>query len=178
MLVGLSRKTMLGALTGRPVDEREFAGVAAHLLALPAVRASCAYMMWWPCAMRWPFGMQWKEIQGWARKYFGTDGVRGRVGESPITPEFVMRLGYAAGKVLAADRGSLPPNQHPTVLIGKDTRISGYMLEAALQAGLMAAGVNVLTDRADADAGGGLPDAGIASAGGSGDFGLAQSVRG
>ncbi len=79
-----------------------------------------------------------------ARKYFGTDGVRGRVGESPITPEFVMHLGYAAGQVLVADRGSLPPNQHPTVLIGKDTRISGYMLEAALEAGFTAAGVNVL----------------------------------
>ena len=78
------------------------------------------------------------------RKYFGTDGVRGRVGEAPITPEFVMRLGYAAGQVLVADRGSLPPDQHPTVLIGKDTRISGYMLEAALEAGFTAAGVNVL----------------------------------
>jgi phosphoglucosamine mutase len=78
------------------------------------------------------------------RKYFGTDGVRGRVGTSPITPEFVMHLGYAAGQVLVADRGSLPPNQHPTVLIGKDTRISGYMLEAALEAGFTAAGVNVL----------------------------------
>ena len=79
-----------------------------------------------------------------ARKYFGTDGVRGRVGESPITPEFVMHLGYAAGLVLVADRGSLPEGQHPTVLIGKDTRISGYMLEAALEAGFTAAGVNVL----------------------------------
>ena len=78
-----------------------------------------------------------------ARKYFGTDGVRGRVGESPITPEFVMHLGYAAGQVLVADRGSLPEGQHPTVLIGKDTRISGYMLEAALEAGFTAAGVNV-----------------------------------
>ena len=78
-----------------------------------------------------------------ARKYFGTDGIRGRVGESPITPEFVMHLGYAAGQVLVADRGSLPEGQHPTVLIGKDTRISGYMLEAALEAGFTAAGVNV-----------------------------------
>ena len=78
------------------------------------------------------------------RKYFGTDGVRGKVGEAPITPEFVMRLGYAAGKVLVSDRGSLPANEHPTVLIGKDTRISGYMLEAALEAGFTAAGVNVL----------------------------------
>jgi phosphoglucosamine mutase len=79
-----------------------------------------------------------------ARKYFGTDGVRGRVGVTPITPEFVMRLGYAAGLVLVADRGRLPTGQHPTVLIGKDTRISGYMLEAALEAGFTAAGVNVL----------------------------------
>lgn len=78
------------------------------------------------------------------RRYFGTDGVRGRVGESPITPEFVMHLGYAAGQVLVADRGTLPPGQHPTVLIGKDTRISGYMLEAAMEAGFTAAGVNVL----------------------------------
>jgi phosphoglucosamine mutase len=78
------------------------------------------------------------------RKYFGTDGVRGKVGETPITPEFVMRLGYAAGQVLVADRGSLWADQHPTILIGKDTRISGYMLEAALEAGFTAAGVNVL----------------------------------
>jgi phosphoglucosamine mutase len=77
-----------------------------------------------------------------SRKYFGTDGVRGRVGESPITPDFVMRLGYAAGKVLAAER-DLPDGEHASVLIGKDTRISGYMLESALQAGLSAAGVDI-----------------------------------
>ncbi len=74
-----------------------------------------------------------------SRKYFGTDGVRGRVGEYPITPQFVMQLGYAAGKVLAKAQYT----EHPTVLIGKDTRISGYMLESALQAGLIAAGVDV-----------------------------------
>lgn len=74
-----------------------------------------------------------------SRKYFGTDGVRGRVGEYPITPQFVMQLGYAAGKVLAKAQFT----EHPTVLIGKDTRISGYMLESALQAGLIAAGVDV-----------------------------------
>jgi phosphoglucosamine mutase len=94
------------------------------------------------------------------RKYFGTDGVRGRVGEAPITPDFVMRLGYAAGKVLvhegavgaanaagftsSAGGGSGRGPARPTVLIGKDTRISGYMLEAALQAGFTAAGVDVL----------------------------------
>ncbi|MEO8156796.1 MAG: phosphoglucosamine mutase [Betaproteobacteria bacterium] len=75
------------------------------------------------------------------RRYFGTDGVRGRVGEAPITPDFVMRLGYAAGKVLAAGQ-ALPSGDHAAVLIGKDTRISGYMLESALQAGLSAAGVD------------------------------------
>jgi phosphoglucosamine mutase len=75
------------------------------------------------------------------RKYFGTDGVRGKVGEVPITPELVMRLGYAAGKVLAGHHKSA---EHPTVLIGKDTRVSGYMLESALQAGLSAAGVDIV----------------------------------
>ncbi len=79
-----------------------------------------------------------------SRKYFGTDGIRGRVGKAPITPDFVMRLGYAAGRVLAGMDSHLAPGAHPTVLIGKDTRISGYMLESALQAGLCAAGVNVL----------------------------------
>src|SRR5712671_7273141 len=71
------------------------------------------------------------------RRYFGTDGVRGTIGETPMTPEFVMRLGYAAGKVLAGKEG------HPAVLIGKDTRISGYMVESALEAGFSAAGVDV-----------------------------------
>ncbi len=71
-----------------------------------------------------------------SRKYFGTDGIRGEIGQAPMTPDFVLKLGWAAGKVLAA-QGS------PLVVIGKDTRISGYMLESALQAGLVAAGVNI-----------------------------------
>ncbi len=70
------------------------------------------------------------------RKYFGTDGVRGRIGEGHITPEFVLKLGWAAGRVLGAGAGS-------KVLIGKDTRISGYLFESALEAGLVAAGVNI-----------------------------------
>lgn len=69
-------------------------------------------------------------------KYFGTDGIRGHVGESPITPDFVLKLGWAAGKVFAAQGNT-------KVLIGKDTRISGYMLESALEAGFASAGVNV-----------------------------------
>jgi phosphoglucosamine mutase len=76
-----------------------------------------------------------------SKKYFGTDGVRGRVGEYPITPQFVMHLGYAAGKVLAGMGES--HGERTGVLIGKDTRISGYMLESALQAGLIAAGIDV-----------------------------------
>lgn len=69
--------------------------------------------------------------------------MRGRVGVAPITPDFVMRLGYAAGKTLVA-REKLAVGQHPAVLIGKDTRVSGYMLEAALEAGFAAAGVDVI----------------------------------
>lgn len=77
-----------------------------------------------------------------SRKYFGTDGVRGRVGQYPITPDFVMKLGYSAGKVLVG-QVSMPAGERPAVLIGKDTRLSGYMLEAALEAGFAAAGVDV-----------------------------------
>ena len=73
-----------------------------------------------------------------SRKYFGTDGVRGTVGQNPMTPDFVLRIGYAAGKVLSGQ------SKNPSVLIGKDTRISGYMIEAALEAGFSAAGVDVL----------------------------------
>ena len=73
-----------------------------------------------------------------ARQYFGTDGIRGRVGQSPITPDFVLRLAHAVGRVLKASEA------HPLVLIGKDTRISGYMLESALESGFNSAGVDVL----------------------------------
>jgi phosphoglucosamine mutase len=79
-----------------------------------------------------------------ARRFFGTDGIRGKVGEAPITPDFVLRLGYAAGKVLAGGGRLANSGQRPTVLIGKDTRVSGYMLEAALEAGFSAAGVDVM----------------------------------
>lgn len=76
------------------------------------------------------------------RKYFGTDGIRGRVGEAPMTPDFVLRLGWAAGRVLAAHEHA-KEGDRPLVLIGKDTRVSGYMFESALEAGLSAAGVDV-----------------------------------
>ena len=74
-----------------------------------------------------------------ARTFFGTDGVRGRVGSAPIVPEFGLRLGHAAGRVLRAQGGG-----RPTVLIGKDTRVSGYMLEASLECGFAAAGCDVV----------------------------------
>jgi len=81
------------------------------------------------------------------RKYFGTDGIRGLVGEPPITPDFMVRLGFAAGEVLVR-HAKLHRNEkagvRPAVLIGKDTRISGYMLEASLEAGFAAAGVDVM----------------------------------
>ena len=83
------------------------------------------------------------------RQFFGTDGIRGTVGQSPITPDFMLRLGHAVGRVLRRS------SARPTVLIGKDTRISGYMIESALEAGLASAGVDtVLT--------GPLPTPGVA----------------
>lgn len=72
-----------------------------------------------------------------SKQYFGTDGIRGQVGKFPITPDFMLKLGWAAGKVFARDGRC-------KILIGKDTRISGYMFESALEAGLSAAGVDVL----------------------------------
>nr|WP_298250632.1 phosphoglucosamine mutase [uncultured Halomonas sp.] len=74
-----------------------------------------------------------------ARRYFGTDGIRGTVGEAPITADFMLKLGWATGRVLAARN----PRRRCRVLVGKDTRISGYMFESALEAGLSAAGVDV-----------------------------------
>ncbi len=73
-----------------------------------------------------------------AKQYFGTDGIRGRVGNAPITPDFMLRLGWACGRVFAEQSAG-----RPSVIIGKDTRVSGYMFESALEAGLVAAGVDV-----------------------------------
>ena len=72
----------------------------------------------------------------YTKRIFGTDGVRGRVGETPITPEMILKLGWAAGRVLGGKMGG-------KIVIGKDTRVSGYMLESALEAGLSAAGMNI-----------------------------------
>src|SRR6188474_919664 len=93
--------------------------------------------MWPQRSTRFGWPRRWsREKQSMGRKYFGTDGVRGRVGESPMTVDFALRLASAAARVLAPNGG--------TVLIGKDTRLSGYMFEAALEAGFVAAGVNVM----------------------------------
>ncbi|MEM0953632.1 MAG: phosphoglucosamine mutase [Pseudomonadota bacterium] len=73
------------------------------------------------------------------KRHFGTDGIRGRVGETPITPDFMLKLGWACGKVFSAGQG----DRRSTVIIGKDTRVSGYMFESALEAGLVAAGADV-----------------------------------
>ena len=75
------------------------------------------------------------------KQYFGTDGIRGEVGNFPILPDFMIRLGYAAGIVLTRQA---KPGERCTVLIGKDTRVSGYLLESALEAGFVSAGVDVL----------------------------------
>lgn len=73
--------------------------------------------------------------------YFGTDGIRGEFGQFPITPDFILKLGYVTGQVLI--ERNVHANRRPSVLIGKDTRLSGYVIEAALQAGFNAAGVDV-----------------------------------
>ena len=109
------------------------------------------------------------------RRYFGTDGIRGRVGEAPITPELVLKLGWAAGLVLAADTAR--DGVRPAVLIGKDTRISGYLLEAALESGLSAAGVDVYLSGPAAHAGGRVPHASAAPFRRHRDQRIAQSFR-
>ena len=76
------------------------------------------------------------------KRYFGTDGIRGKVGEHPITAEFMLKLGWAAGKALSSQSCN-------KILIGKDTRISGYMFESALEAGLSAAGLNIAQQPTD-----------------------------
>src|SRR5476649_936696 len=85
--------------------------------------------------IQWLVPTKMTDLTSKQRRYFGTDGIRGRVGVWPITPDFVLKLGWAVGKVLARQGSG-------RVLIGKDTRISGYMFESALEAGLSAAGVN------------------------------------
>ncbi len=165
----------MAGITGKPVEQR-LAGSLALALAAAAhgaqivrvhdVAETVDALKVWHAATQ----LSQTSKEKMTRKYFGTDGVRGLVGVAPITPDFVMRLGYAAGKVLAQAESA---NARPTVLIGKDTRISGYMLEAALEAGFGRGRRRCDAGRSDADAGRGLSDARAAPVGRRGDFGFA-----
>ena len=142
LLVGLSRKSMFKMLLNADLDQRLPGSLSAAVLAVAnGARIIRSHDVWqtvhavdtaWAVASPWPRG----ERAMTGRRYFGTDGIRGRVGQAPISADFMLNLGRAAGTVLS--------RQHDgTVLIGKDTRISGYMFESVLEAGLVAAGVNV-----------------------------------
>jgi phosphoglucosamine mutase len=145
VVFGASRKSMLGAVTGRSVDQRLAGSIAA---ALAGVAHGAEVLRVHDVGETRDALIIWQSVKDAGntcmsqRKYFGTDGVRGEVGGDVINAAFALRLGYAAGKVLAKEHATR--RGKPTVLIGKDTRISGYMLESALEAGFAAAGVEVL----------------------------------
>ncbi len=139
VLAGLSRKRMIGALTGRDEGDRLAGSVAAAVVAaMHGARIIRAHDVRETAdALRVVAACGAIAGQsGMSMRYFGTDGVRGRVGTHPMTVEFALRLAGAAARVLAPSGGR--------VLVGKDTRLSGYMFEAALEAGFVAAGVDVL----------------------------------
>ena len=154
LLVGLSRKSMLGKLLGRPVEQRLAGSLALATIAVlhgaRIMRCHDVAETWMPSRVAWAV-TQRRGLKRMARKYFGTDGVRGRVGDAPMTVDFTLRLASAAARVLAPDGGK--------ALIGKDTRVSGYMFESALEAGFVAAGVDVLLTGPHAHAGHRLSDA-------------------
>lgn len=139
LLVGMSRKSMVGQLLNVGPSERLNGSLAcaviaamqgAQIIRVHDVKETVEALR----VVEATLAAKGKNVMS-NRKYFGTDGIRGRVGDAPITPEFVLKLGWAAGKVLAR-HGSRK------IIIGKDTRISGYMLESALEAGLAAAGLS------------------------------------
>ena len=151
VLVGWSRKSALGTMTGQPVQQRQAASVAAALAAAQRgarilrvhdVAATVDALRVWQT-------LEYEDGTFMSRRYFGTDGIRGTVGITPITPDFMLRLGHAVGSVLRR------ASARPTVIIGKDTRISGYMIESSLEAGFASAGVDVLLS-------GPLPTPGVA----------------
>ena len=148
VLAGISRKSMLGKLTGRDTNERVAPSIAAAILAADRgariirvhdVQETVDALKIWEAVQTQILTSF--IIKPMKKQYFGTDGIRGEVGQFPIVPEFITRLGYAAGKVLS--RNAIA-GERCKVLIGKDTRISGYLLEAALEAGFAAAGVDVM----------------------------------
>ena len=136
LVVGVSRKSFIGQVLGRairgaPVRRPRLGGMGGeHGSARPQNARCCAH------PRRDSHGERGFGRNGELTQYFGTDGVRGRVGEPPMTVDFALRLASAAARVLTPDGGR--------VLIGKDTRVSGYMFESALEAGFVAAGVDVM----------------------------------
>ena len=147
LLAGWSRKSSLGDVTGLPVNDSAWPPAwLPRCWRWSAARISCACTTCKEtvaalkvCARHASMAQQSRQgIQSMSRTYFGTDGIRGTVGQPPITPDFVLRLAHAVGRVLKKTES------RPTVLIGKDTRISGYMLESALESGFNSAGVDVV----------------------------------
>ena len=136
LLVGVSRKSFIGRILGRDVHERLYGGLGlAALAVLKGARIIRTHDVARD-ARRDRHGECRPARNRHLNKYFGTDGVRGRVGQAPMTVDFALRLASAAARVLAPGGGR--------VLIGKDTRVSGYMFESALEAGFVAAGVDVM----------------------------------
>ncbi len=190
VLVGLSRKSMVGELTRLPVDRRLGSSIAAALAAVARgarivrvhdVAETVAALRVWQAVARsdelrgaGPGGLaRLTQETGWRVDTSGRMVYGDGWGSAPITPEFVMHLGYAAGRVLAqGGRG------RPAVLLGKDTRISGYMLESALMAGLLCRRGRRPRHRAPADAGGRLSHPRLAAVRRGGAQRVAQSVRG
>jgi hypothetical protein len=144
LAVGLSRKSMVARILGRRDGDRLAGSVALAVLAVLRdaliIRAhdvaATVDALQVVAALERGARHKGRRQRKLGRKYFGTDGVRGRVGEHPMTVDFALNLASAAARVLAPDGG--------TVLIGKDTRLSGYMFESALEAGFVAAGVNAM----------------------------------
>ena len=137
ILVGVSRKSTLGQFTGRDVDERLPASIAAAVIAvIEGAKIVRAHDVRETVDALRVARRSWTGTGAMSKKHFGTDGVRGTVGKDPMTADFAMRLASAAAQVLVPAGG--------TVLIGKDTRLSGYMFESALEAGFVAAGADVL----------------------------------
>jgi phosphoglucosamine mutase len=167
---------MVGAVTGKPVEQRMAGSVGGALAAVAQgaliVRVHDGRNRGCPQGLA-SRTITYNERDTMTRKYFGTDGIRGLVGEAPITPDFVMRLGYAAGKVLASKRSGRPPDRpdrqgHPHLRLHAGSGAGSRLLRRrGRDAG-----------RPDADAGHRLPDPRAAPVGRRGDFGLAQPVPG
>ena len=132
----VSRKSMIGAITGRPAPERVVPSAVLAVMAAARERPSFAYTTWPKQQMHWLFG---RRLRGSCEsKIFWYRWHPRPCWRRTGNTHFMLKLGWATGKVFASEDGN-----RPTVLIGKDTRVSGYMLESALQAGLVAAGANV-----------------------------------